>query len=126
MVHLDVKLVFEGRTYHFERTEDGRVLTNRVTGKTISFLNEHDALEYANERGWLVTNGKTYVEAYRDMFYPDVTIYDSMPDGWHVIEGSTTAPNGAKWICNGPFFIRRANGKLARNNDHKDAWVLTN
>lgn len=29
------------------------------------------------------------------------TIYDTMPKGWRVINGATTAPQGYIWICNG-------------------------
>ena len=32
--------------------------------------------------------------------FPDVPIYDTMPDGWIEIKGATTAPNGYVWINN--------------------------
>lgn len=28
------------------------------------------------------------------------TVYDHLPDGWRVIDGANTAPNGYAWICN--------------------------
>jgi hypothetical protein len=34
------------------------------------------------------------------MRFPDVPIYDTMPDGWVEIRGATTAPNGYVWINN--------------------------
>lgn len=34
------------------------------------------------------------------MRFPDVSIYDTMPDGWVEIRGATTAPNGYVWINN--------------------------
>ena len=34
------------------------------------------------------------------MKFPDVPIYDTMPDGWVEIRGATTAPNGYVWINN--------------------------
>lgn len=32
---------------------------------------------------------------------PGIPIYDTMPDGWRVIQGAMTAPNGYVWIYNG-------------------------
>lgn len=29
-----------------------------------------------------------------------IKILDTIPEGWKVIEGATTAPNGYKWIYN--------------------------
>ena len=39
---------------------------------------------------------------YKDkaMKFPDVPIYETMPDGWVEIRGATTAPNGYVWINN--------------------------
>lgn len=39
---------------------------------------------------------------YKDttMRFPDVPIYDTMPDWWVEIRGATTAPNGYVWINN--------------------------
>lgn len=35
----------------------------------------------------------------------DVRVYDHLPDGWRVIDGANTAPNGYVWICNNkPMF----------------------
>ena len=34
------------------------------------------------------------------MKFPDVPIYDIMPDGWVEIRGETTALNGYVWINN--------------------------
>jgi hypothetical protein len=34
------------------------------------------------------------------MRFPDVPIYDTMPEGWVEIRGATTAPNGYVWINN--------------------------
>lgn len=34
------------------------------------------------------------------MRFPDVPIYETMPDGWGEIRGATTAPNGYVWINN--------------------------
>jgi len=31
---------------------------------------------------------------------PNVPIYDIMPEGWGMIKGATTAPNGYVWINN--------------------------
>jgi hypothetical protein len=33
--------------------------------------------------------------------FPDVPRYDEMPDGWRVLHGAMTAPNGYIWIWNG-------------------------
>ena len=129
MIHLDVKLVVNEcgiwERWHFKRTEDGRVLSDRITGKPYMFHTEREAREFADEHGWLITNGKTYVEAYRDEFYPDVVIYDELPEGWTITKGAMTAPRGAAWIHNGPFFIRDESGKHVHNPNFKSAWVLT-
>lgn len=31
----------------------------------------------------------------------DVQIYDTMPEGWRMVYGATTAPKGYAWIYNG-------------------------
>lgn len=42
--------------------------------------------------------------AHRDMYFPDVPILDHLPEGWHVIEGALTQPNGTCWIGKGSRF----------------------
>lgn len=34
---------------------------------------------------------------YRDKDYP---VYETLPDGWIILKGATTAPKGYKWISN--------------------------
>jgi hypothetical protein len=31
----------------------------------------------------------------------DVQIYDTMPEGWRMVDGASTAPKGYAWIYNG-------------------------
>lgn len=35
---------------------------------------------------------------YRDVTYK---VYNTLPHGWKVLKGATTAPVGYRWICNG-------------------------
>ena len=40
---------------------------------------------------------------YRDRFfkaYPDIPILDTIPKGWGIVKGATTAPRGYVWINN--------------------------
>lgn len=44
----------------------------------------------------------------------EITIYDKIPDGWFIVEGAMTAPQGYVWICNNKslFDGTRKNGLL--------------
>lgn len=45
---------------------------------------------------------------HRNRWLQGIPIYDSLPDGWHVIPGTLTEPRGTCWIANGtPFQCRR-------------------
>lgn len=41
---------------------------------------------------------------YRNRWLPRVPIYDSLPDGWRVLEGTLTQPRGTCWIATGSLF----------------------
>lgn len=40
---------------------------------------------------------------------------DFLPDGWHYVEGATTAPNGYKWAGRGSRFRRVTGGEPYRH-----------
>lgn len=48
----------------------------------------------------------------------DVQIYDTMPEGWRMVDGATTAPKGYAWIYNGQsrFSGQRRHALLIINN----------
>lgn len=47
----------------------------------------------------------------------ETTLYFNVPEGFHVVEGATTAPNGYKWIARGSFFDgSREHGLIAVHN----------
>ena len=94
------------------RFEDGRTFSK------LRFDTEQEARAYAEELGWLVTNGKTYAEAYRDRYLPDVPILHELPDGWKVDRLANTAPRGTVWVHNGPIF---KDGKV--NPDYRHALM---
>lgn len=48
--------------------------------------------------------------AHRNRWLPNVPIYDEVPDGWHVVKGTTTQPRGCVWIANGAPFVHDGEG----------------
>lgn len=46
-----------------------------------------------------------------------VRFFDAMPDGWKVLTGATTAPNGYTWIhnCKNPFMDAGYESGLLKN-----------
>lgn len=55
-------------------------------------------------------------------FLKDKTIKETMPDGWKITEGATTAPRGYTWINNGEslFNGKRQSALIRTNNIRKD------
>lgn len=45
-----------------------------------------------------------HVMRYRDRWLPRVPIYDRLPDGWRVLDGTLTEPDGTCWIAKGSRF----------------------
>lgn len=40
----------------------------------------------------------------RNKYFPGVPIYDSLPEGWRILEGAMTQPRGTCWIAKGSMF----------------------
>lgn len=57
---------------------------------------------------------------HRNKYLPNVPIYDELPEGWKVIKNTLTQPTGTCWICNGPFFQMRREGKQYK---HALMWL---
>ena len=64
----------------------------------------------------------THCVEYRNRWHQNVPIYDSLPEGWRVIHGTTTQPTGCVWIQNGPFFIREG-GRVRKNPSYKSVFM---
>ena len=45
-----------------------------------------------------------YVISYRNKWLKKVPIYDSIPEEWHIVNGTLTQPRGTVWIATGSFF----------------------
>ena len=62
------------------------------------------------------------------MKFPDVQIYETMPDGWGEIRGATTAPNGYVWINNRKSIFnkeyRHALLRIRRIEEHEESRII--
>lgn len=47
---------------------------------------------------------RTRALEHRDRWLPGVPILESLPDGWHVVKGAQTQPNGTCWVAKGSRF----------------------
>lgn len=50
------------------------------------------------------TDGWRHAIDQRNLWLPNVPIYDELPKGWHIVKGTLTQPRGTCWIGKGSRF----------------------